>query len=841
MAASSADTGDEHASQPPQSRAMSVSTLVEDPDNGQHATSLSALRRLPNPFSVAASAFGAMFHPSERASPFMDQRFIDNLPLREREPAGFIPHDGSFQPHGQVAVADDETVLAYTVPEAADQMDRERNHGYFQLMQGRPPNASDGCQGAQAEEIKTCPLFSNHVQKALRNGIIGVSDPNNTAFPQYGLLGMREQTYNSSVPDTAGTLSLDDDLVFANMNAPWSAFICGSQGAGKSHSLSCLLENSLLASSSAGENLRPLAGLVFHYDKFTSSESTQLCEAAYLCSSGIPVRILVSPSNIHAMHRLYRNLPGLPKDAPRPEVIPLYFQENQLNVTRLMTLMAIDDQGKIPLYMEVLFKVLRDMTVERKGAGGVDYLDFKDRLLGKDLSSQQSGPLRLRLEMLESFLADKDQPAQAMALLKDMFKSAQGSLTIIDLSCPFVNENDACTLFTICLSIFMENRGDCGRIIALDEAHKFLTRSGEAEKLTDELTSIVRQQRHLASRVIVSTQEPTLAPRFIDLCNVCIVHRFNSPAWFDMLQGHLAGASRHKEWSNTTLFEMIVGLETGEALIFCPAALFDVYNGNVRRLKDAFIRVRIRNRVTADGGKSILASDKMKDMEPGELLIEDLIRPFAMRAVHGVPTIPAMPALPTGLSVKQAKKAQRRAVKAGRVTKSQTPLSRPDNLSKGLAYRRARGQQPKEIQGPTEGSTHISAQGPTQYAVLRSAQGLEEDREQGGAFCATPPTDPDDLFAPTSSFVPLASTLHSARTPSFHDLLPYLRNAVSESLRKDPTGIAFGKVRSQAARSAGLPEGFFSASPWKAWSRRVINEQVAKHAEAYGIPLPLRH
>ena len=47
-----------------------------------------------------------------------------------------------------------------------------------------------------------------------------------------------------------------------------------------------------------------------------------------------------------------------------------------------------------------------------------------------------------------------------------------GSLTIIDLSCPFVDESAACALFTICLELFLENRGDVGRVIALDEAHK---------------------------------------------------------------------------------------------------------------------------------------------------------------------------------------------------------------------------------------------------------------------------------------------------------------------------------------------------------------------------------
>ncbi len=38
---------------------------------------------------------------------------------------------------------------------------------------------------------------------------------------------------------------------------------------------------------------------------------------------------------------------------------------------------------------------------------------------------------------------------------------------------------------------------------------QFLTSSGAAEKLTDQLVSIIRQQRHLAARVVVATQEPS--------------------------------------------------------------------------------------------------------------------------------------------------------------------------------------------------------------------------------------------------------------------------------------------------------------------------------------------
>ncbi len=461
-------------------------------------------------------------------------------------------------------------------------------------------------------------------------------------FPSYGLLGLRQGTYSNRGYRPA-TAPNEDNLVYANIDAPWSAFICGSQGAGKSHTLSCLLENSLLSSSPTGKLPNPLAGLVFHYDKYTSTTTTQLCEAAYLCSSGVPVQVLVSPSNYHSMARLYSDLPGLPPHVQRPKVMPLYLQERQLNISNMKTLMAVcGGSNATPLYLDVLFQILRDMALERQGRPGVDYLEFKDRLRNAAFSRDQKAPLNLRLQLLESFLEHRTTTNAIVASSSNIWDFKPGSLTIVDLSDPFVNDNDACALFSICLTLFMENRGQAGRIVALDEAHKvgsvsqislfgyanpikFLTRSGEALSFTEDLVSIIRQQRHLATRILIATQEPTLSPALIDLCNATIVHRFLSPAWYETLKQHLAGARPNGGpflGSVIDIFQTILGLETGEALLFSPTSLLDVgapdatnplAKASLEKLEGSYIKLRIRNRVSADGGKSIMASDAMRN------------------------------------------------------------------------------------------------------------------------------------------------------------------------------------------------------------------------------------
>ncbi len=148
--------------------------------------------------------------------------------------------------------------------------------------------------------------------------------------------------------------------------------------------------------------------------------------------------------------------------------------------------------------------ILRQMAIKNKGAPGLDYKDFMRRLSYEDFNQGQLAMVNLRLQLLETFMKPEDKQgapnppqkkpkqtntaegkkaqrdwnneqdrAQKAEIAKpDMWKFPPGSLTIIDLSCPFVDESFACTLFNMCLSIFLENRQGVGRIVALDEAHK---------------------------------------------------------------------------------------------------------------------------------------------------------------------------------------------------------------------------------------------------------------------------------------------------------------------------------------------------------------------------------
>jgi hypothetical protein len=141
----------------------------------------------------------------------------------------------------------------------------------------------------ELNEIRTTPIFTEAVRQYTH------TIPGSEAakpFSQYGLLA----------GDISGAAEPDSDKrVFWNISAPSSFFICGSQGSGKSHTLSCLLENAL-APCEANVLPRPLTGIVFHYDTFISDTGGSACEAAWLSSNkDINVRVLCPPTNIRTM------------------------------------------------------------------------------------------------------------------------------------------------------------------------------------------------------------------------------------------------------------------------------------------------------------------------------------------------------------------------------------------------------------------------------------------------------------------------------------------------------------------------------------------------------------
>lgn len=153
-------------------------------------------------------------------------------------------------------------------------------HPHLQLLD----NGAD-----KPNAVGTFPIFTHRVKETL---------PKSEIPTQYGLLGSNISRLEDSPSRSTGGVEQLRTRLFYNVAAPTSTFICGSQGSGKSHTLSTLLENCLIQSE-ANRLLHPLAGLVFHYDTFISDTGGMPCEAAYLSSHpGVQVKVLCAPSNI---------------------------------------------------------------------------------------------------------------------------------------------------------------------------------------------------------------------------------------------------------------------------------------------------------------------------------------------------------------------------------------------------------------------------------------------------------------------------------------------------------------------------------------------------------------
>ncbi|KAF5570113.1 P-loop containing protein [Fusarium pseudoanthophilum] len=332
------------------------------------------------------------------------------------------------------------------------------------------------------------------------------------------------------------------------------------------------------------------------------------------------------------------------------------------NVAAPVNLMAVSSiqGGGLPLYLHVVSRILRDMRIAQQQTNSAfDYKAFKTAIGKESLTEGQLLPLQQRLQTLESFMVTEQTLANGPASRLKAKPTGKGNtpaqgvkwdliageLTIVDLSCPCVTAETACSLFNICLSLFLEREPTIGRIVALDEAHKYMRDSSDSQTLTESLLSVIRLQRHLGTRVILSTQEPTISPKLLDLCSTVIVHRFTSPTWFATLRRHLAGvylvseaekkicgqdmvnstntkkdsdalgSFSHLNIKDEDLFSYIVSLETGEALLFCPNALIGIGAAGASnsipsliQLGSSTMKVRIRKRITADGGQSIMAN-----------------------------------------------------------------------------------------------------------------------------------------------------------------------------------------------------------------------------------------
>lgn len=450
---------------------------------------------------------------------------------------------------------------------------------------------SDTRGRSKDHELNTAPIITRdaYVAAAYRE-----------CATQYGVLGSILSIHNKyNLPYKPVNPQL-----YVNTNAPFSAVVCGVQGSGKSHTVSLLLESMFIPNiRSTGTLQKPLSGLVLHFGE--GGPSSRPSEAAWISSSHIPgvqtpsVKVYVSRSSLNTMRAVYAPL------GDGVTVEPLLFSQDELDAQAFLSMMAVGSSESAPLYIQGILSILRDL------GENFTYPEFMRQLEVKkeSFNNMQLAGLEQRMALLTSFMKPN---------MKPQTRFAESQLTIIDLSDPFIDPASACGLFEIITRLFVRADVGTGKVLVVDEAHKYLSPTKSSSGLTKSLLTLTREQRHLAMRVIISTQEPTVVPPvLLDLCTVAILHRFSSPSWWEHLAKHVSA-----DISAEDAFDRVVKLQTGEAIVLAPSGLGVFpdtpdtsrtgYAAPVPKLGQfgrRYVLMKTRRRITKDGGASILVVD----------------------------------------------------------------------------------------------------------------------------------------------------------------------------------------------------------------------------------------
>ncbi|KDR83586.1 hypothetical protein GALMADRAFT_219407 [Galerina marginata CBS 339.88] len=487
------------------------------------------------------------------------------------------------------------------IPDNVDDNSDSSGHEEWQLLDDSESSDSDvdDQQLVSRHDLATAPLMTREAYL--------VTGRDGRGAAQYGVLGKV-----LAIQYKGQNEKINDQRLYLNTNAPFSAIVCGVQGSGKSHTVSTMLENMLISNfSPIGSLTKPLSGLVLHYGEGGANSLPN--ETAWLASSisslvtGPSVRVYVSRASLHTMRTVYEPL------GDKVTVEPLLFQNSELDAAAILSMMAVGSAEGAPLYMQIILAILRELG---------EQFTFAAFMAKLQVSKQKFNPAQLagleqRLSLLTAFL-DVEPTTKKKTVTKPS-RFGPGQLTIIDLSDPFLDTASACGLFEIVVRLFVRADVGTGKVLVVDEAHKYLSCERSSTGLTRALLNLIRQQRHLAMRVIISTQEPTVVPPvLIDLCSVVILHRFSSPTWWQHLTQHVP-----TDFSHSNAFDKVVKLQTGHAIVLAPSGIglfAETENDKEKstgqnntqtlsRFGRRYLIMKTRKRVTADGGASILVVD----------------------------------------------------------------------------------------------------------------------------------------------------------------------------------------------------------------------------------------
>ena len=223
-----------------------------------------------------------------------------------------------------------------------------------------------------------------------------------------------------------------------------------------------------------------------------------------------------------------------------------------------------------------------------------DFSAFLRQVREKCNVQGQSGPLDQRIALLESVVAESAKNASLLEESLDLIACSKEGyhLIIADLTDPLLSKEEANGLFQVLTEQFRTLPTMGGKVLCLDEAHKYMT-GEKADGLSEAIVNVARLMRHDGIRLAVSTQSPkALAPELLELVTVAALHHFHSPDWWNYLKSKLP--------LHISAFERILSLNSGEAVVFATSHDLPVENIEGSHC----LPIRIRPRLTGDLGSS---------------------------------------------------------------------------------------------------------------------------------------------------------------------------------------------------------------------------------------------
>ena len=479
--------------------------------------------------------------------------------------AAFRDPDRDHEPPGEPGPA---------LPDPADDLDDENTGVTPEISEtvAGDGELTKGTLGAMHPDVVTPPVsvevpFEDRTQglgapiasgtdSQIPDIFLGTSRPS----PQYGILGQDAHF--------GRTVALD-------LNETHTISLFGVQGGGKSYTLGSIIEAATLPAPPVSQLPQPLATIVFHYSPTLDYEPE-------FTTMNAPN---TDPAQIEDLVSRYGGTPGALQDivvlapadqleqrrAEHPElmVLPLKFASRELRAEHWRFLMgAVGNQSTYIRQLQRIMKAHRNhlrLDVIREG---VIESSLTDAL--KQLAQQ-------RLDLAEEYIDDS-------ASIKDVVRP--GRMIIVDLRDEFIEKDEALGLFVVLMQLFADAQQErFNKLVVFDEAHKYI----DSPDLVEGLVSSVREMRHKGMSVLVASQDPPSVPiKLIELSDVVILHKFNSPAWL-----------RHMQKAIVSLAELtpprMSSLTPGEAYVWSSKATDQDFTRGA-------VRMKLRPRMTHHGG-----------------------------------------------------------------------------------------------------------------------------------------------------------------------------------------------------------------------------------------------